>query len=284
MAAVIDSPKKPNPSAPDPLVEYVDVDGVMLRVATRPGNGIPLLLLNGIGANFELVFPFIDALPDRQVIIFDIPGTGRSSMWLRPRRFPGLASLANRLLDRMGFQQVDVAGVSWGGALAQQFARQYPDRCRRLILAATSPGVVSVPGRPKVLLKMATPMRYLSSQYMQDAAPHIYGGEIRRKPHLVTEHTARLIPPSIVGYLYQLIAGAGWTSVHWLHKLQQPTLILAGDDDPIVPAVNARLISMLIPNNRLHIVHGGGHLFLLHSPHKVAPIISEFLDAPEDDR
>ncbi len=282
MAAVINSPKKPNPSAPDPLVEYVDVDGVMLRVATRPGSGIPLLLLNGIGANFELVFPFIDALPDRQVIIFDIPGTGRSSMWLRPRRFPGLASLANRLLDRMGFQQVDVAGVSWGGALAQQFARQYPDRCRRLILAATSPGVVSVPGRPKVLMKLATPMRYISSQYMQDAAPHIYGGEIRRKPHLVTEHTARLIPPTIVGYLYQLIAGAGWTSVHWLHKLQQPTLILAGDDDPIVPAVNARLISMLIPNNRLHIVHGGGHLFLLHSPHKVVPIISEFLDAPDD--
>jgi poly(3-hydroxyalkanoate) depolymerase len=284
MAAVINSPKKPNPSAPDPLVEYVDVDGVMLRVATRPGSGIPLLLLNGIGANFELVFPFIDALPDRQVIIFDIPGTGRSSMWLRPRRFPGLASLANRLLDRMGFQQVDVAGVSWGGALAQQFARQYPDRCRRLILAATSPGAISVPGRPKVLMKMATPMRYISSQYMEDAAPHIYGGEIRRKPHLVTEHTARLIPPSIVGYLYQLIAGAGWTSVHWLHKLQQPTLILAGDDDPIVPAVNARLISMLIPNNRLHIVHGGGHLFLLHSPHKVVPIISEFLDAPDDDR
>ncbi len=284
MAAVINSPKKPNPSAPDPLVEYVDVDGVMLRVATRPGSGIPLLLLNGIGANFELVFPFIDALPDRQVIIFDIPGTGRSSMWLRPRRFSGLAALANRLLDRMGFQQVDVAGVSWGGALAQQFARQYPDRCRRLILAATSPGAISVPGRPKVLMKMATPMRYISSQYMEDAAPHIYGGEIRRKPHLVTEHTARLIPPSIVGYLYQLIAGAGWTSVHWLHKLQQPTLILAGDDDPIVPAVNARLISMLIPNNRLHIVHGGGHLFLLHSPHKVVPIISEFLDAPDDDR
>ena len=80
----------------------------------------------------------------------------------RPRRFSGLARLANKLLDRLGYQQVDVIGVSWGGALAQQFARQYPQRCRRLVLAATSPGAVMVPGRPSVLSKMITPRRYLS--------------------------------------------------------------------------------------------------------------------------
>ncbi len=283
MAAVIDSQTSSSHAAPDPLVEYVEVDGVMLRVATRPGAGVPLLLLNGIGANFELVFPFIDALPEKEIIIFDIPGTGRSSMWLRPRRFSGLASLANKLLDRMGYREIDVLGVSWGGALAQQFARQYPQRCRRLILAATSPGAISVPGKPKALIKMVTPMRYISAQYMKNAAPHIYGGEVRKKPHLVTEHSARLISPSIVGYFYQLIAGMGWTSVHWLHKLRQPTLILAGDDDPIVPPVNSRLMSLLIPNNRLHIIHGGGHLFLVHSTRKVIPIISEFLDAPDDE-
>jgi len=283
MAAVINSQTRSSQAATDPLVEYIEVDGVMLRVATRPGKGVPLFLFNGIGANFELVFPFMDALPEKEMIIFDIPGTGRSSMWWRPRRFSGLASLANKLLDRMGYQEVDILGVSWGGALAQQFARQYPDRCRRLILAATSPGAISVPGKPKALIKMATPMRYMSAQYMQEAAPHIYGGEVRRKPHLVTEHSARLIPPSITGYLYQLMAGIGWTSVHWLHKLLQPTLILAGDDDPIVPPVNSRLMSLLIPNNRLHIVHGGGHLFLVHSTRKVVPIINRFLDASDDE-
>jgi len=126
-------------------------------------------------------------------------------------------------------------------------------------------------------------MRYMSMQYMHNAAAHIYGGEVRRKPHLVSEHTARLISPSILGYLYQLAAGMGWTSVHWLHKLQQPTLIMAGDDDPIVPAVNSRLMSLLIPNNRLHIIHGGGHLFLIHLTRKVVPVIRKFLDAPDDE-
>ena len=82
---------------------------------------------------------------EREILIFDVPGIGRSEMSWRPRRFSGLARLANKLLDRLGYQRVDVVGVSWGGALAQQFARQYPDRCRRLVLAATSPGAVMVP-------------------------------------------------------------------------------------------------------------------------------------------
>lgn len=263
-----------------PKLEYIDVDGVMLRVAIRGGHGaMPLLLFNGIGANLELVFPFIEALHDREVIVFDMPGVGRSPMWWIPRRFSGIAKLTSHLLDRLGYRTVDVAGVSWGGAVAQQFARQFPDRCRRLILAATSAGAVMVPGRPSALMKMTTPQRYLSPQYMQKAAGTIYGGEVRKRPELVTAHTARVIPPQFMGYVYQLLAGLGWTSIHWLHKLKQPTLIMAGSDDPLVPAVNARLLSLLIPDNRLVIIPGGGHLFMLHCLDQVIPPIREFLDA-----
>ena len=82
-----------------------------------------------------------------------------------------------------------------------------------------------------------------------------------------------------LGYYWQLFAGLGWTSIHWLHKVRQPTLVMAGSEDPLVPPVNARIISMLIPNNRLHIVPGGGHLFMLHSIDKVAPVIRDFLDS-----
>jgi pimeloyl-ACP methyl ester carboxylesterase len=114
---------------------------------------------------------------------------------------------------------------------------------------------------------------------MQRAAGDIYGGEVRSKPDLIRAHTARIIPPKVLGYVYQLFAGLGWTSIHWLHKLKQPTLILAGSDDPLVPLVNARLLAMLIPNNRLHIVAGGGHLFMLHCLDEVGPVLREFLDA-----
>lgn len=260
-------------------IEHVEVDGVIVRVGIRPGKGVPLLMFNGIGANLELTYPFVNALGCKEIIVFDIPGTGRSGMWWRPRRFSGLARLAASLLDRLGYRQVDVAGVSWGGALAQQFARQHARRCRRLILAATSAGAVMLPGRPSVLATMATPMRYFSRTSMEKAAPHIYGGEIRSEPGLVHSHAARVIAPSFLGYLYQLAAGAGWTSIHWLHSLVQPTLILAGDDDPLVPTANAHLMSMLIPNNRVYIIRGGGHLFLVHLLEDVVPVIRRFLDA-----
>ena len=264
-----------------PVVEFIDVDGVTLRVATQRGAGaVPLLIFNGVGANFELVFPFMEAMDGTEMIIFDIPGIGRSAMSWWPRRFPGLARLTARLLDRLGYPEVDVAGVSWGGALAQQFARSYPQRCRRLILAATSAGAVMVPGSPRVLSKMVTPQRYLSPAYMQRTAGEIYGGEARRHPHLIIEHSARIIPPRFMGYIFQLMAGAGWTSIHWLHKLKQPTLIMAGSEDPLVPPVNARLLAFLIPNNRLFMVPGGGHLFMLHSIPVVVPVIRDFLESP----
>lgn len=263
-----------------PLVEFVEVDGVNLRVATQQGRtGLPLLLFNGIGANLELCFPFMEAMKDREIVIFDIPGVGRSEMSWRPRRFSGLARLANKLLDRLGYQRVDVIGVSWGGALAQQFARQYPDRCRRLVLAATSPGAVMVPGKPSVLAKMVTPKRYLSPTYMQKTAPDIYGGEARRDPRLMSAHASRVIAPQFMGYVFQLLAGMGWTSIHWLHRIRQPTLVMAGSEDPLVPPVNARIISMLMPNNRLVIIPGGGHLFMLHSLSQVTPVVQEFLDS-----
>jgi pimeloyl-ACP methyl ester carboxylesterase len=66
--------------------------------------------------------------------------------------------------------------------------------------------------------------------------------------------------------------------VPWLPKLRPPTLILAGDDDPIIPVVNARIMHRLIPRSRLHIYHGG-HLELAASAERIAPVVEAFLDA-----
>ena len=158
-----------------------DVHGQMLRVGVRRGERTrpALLLFNGIGASIELVAPFLDAFPGPEVIIFDVPGVGGSPAPTLPYRPWTLARLSARLLDQLGHSQVDVLGVSWGGALAQQFAFQHAKRCRRLVLAATSPGHLMVPGKTTVLLKMATPRRYKDPDYMQRIAGDIYGGVLR---------------------------------------------------------------------------------------------------------
>ena len=147
-----------------------DVGGQTLRVGVRPGDKSqpPLLLFNGIGANIELVEPFLQALDGLGAIIFDVPGVGGSPAPRLPYRPWTLARLSAQLLDQLGYDHVDVLGVSWGGAIAQQFAFQQAKRCRRLVLAATSPGHLMVPGKLAVHLKMASPRRYRDPEYMEE--------------------------------------------------------------------------------------------------------------------
>ena len=77
-------------------------------------------------------------------------------------------------------------------------------------------------------------------------------------------------------------AGIGWTSLPRLPRLAQPTLILAGDDDPIIPLVNARIMHRLIPRSELHIYHGG-HLDLATDAEHLAPVVEAFLTAKTGD-
>ena len=249
-----------------------------LRVGIRRGERPqpPLLLFNGIGANIELAEPFLAALDGTTAIAFDVPGVGGSPAPALPYRPRSLARLSARLLDQLGHEQVDVLGVSWGGAIAQQFAFQYPDRCRRLVLAATSPGHLMVPGKLAVLLRMASPRRYKDSAYMHDIAGQIYGGVFRTAPDLARVHLRHVRWSSDAGYYLQLMAVLGWTSLPWLPFLAQPTLVMAGTDDPIVPVANGLILAKLIPDARL-VTIDDGHLFLVTSPGRSAAVISEFL-------
>ena len=93
---------------------------------------------------------------------------------------PLLIQCTRPLLDGLGYGQVDVLGVSLGGAVAQQLAHLAPHRVRRLVLAATSPGLGGVPGSPSVILALASPRRYRSPEYVRKVAPDLYGGGSRR--------------------------------------------------------------------------------------------------------
>jgi len=263
------------------IVTTVTIDGHQLRAAIRPGTGggPPLLACNGIGTPLEALAPFTSALdPAITVVRFDVPGVGGSPAPRLPYSVPWLARLAAAMMTELGYDRFDVLGISWGGGLAQEIALLYPRRCRRLVLAATSTGSLMVPGRPRVLLHLSSPRRHRDRAHAARIAGDIYGGAVRRQPELASA----IIPPeapaqvSVRGYLYQLTAGAGWTSLPWLRLIRQPALILAGNDDPIIPLVNARLMAALLPAARLH-VYSDGHLGLLTRTAELAPLVSDFL-------
>jgi len=260
----------------------VTVDGLRLRVTVR-GSGQPLLLVMGIGGSIEMWQPLVDALPGFQTIAFDAPGSGESDRPSRPLRMSGLARITDAMLAALGYRQVDVLGVSYGGAIAQQLAYQHPDRVRRLVLAATTCGLGAVPGNPLALLLLATPLRYYSPAFFEAVAPRLYGGATGRRPELAERQAvARLLrAPSLGGYVLQLSAIVGWSSQRFLHRIQQPTLVMTGDDDPIIPVVNGRILAGRIPAARLHLVRGGGHLFLLDQAAESAAVIGQFLRSSE---
>ena len=267
-----------DPTVPEIEARQIKVDGQWLQIAIRhgSGNGPPLLLFNGIGANWELAKPFLEALTSTTAIIFDAPGIGGSPRPLLPYRPSTLARLAAGLVAELCYTEIDIAGVSWGGGIAQQFAHQYPKLCRRLVLAATAPGFTMVPASPAVLWKMATPRRYIDRNYMNRIAADIYGGAFRYDPSLVGRHSAAMRGTHRLGYLYQLLAMSGWTSLPWLWSLPQPTLVLMGRDDPLVPPVNGRILAGMIPNAELRIIDDG-HLFIVTRPAETAALIEAFL-------
>jgi poly(3-hydroxyalkanoate) depolymerase len=265
------------------VVRSVTAGGRTLRVSVRPGadpDVPPLLLCNGIGASLEVLQPFVDALhPRRTVVRFDVPGVGGSPPPVVPYVLSTLTPVLASVLVELGHDRpVDVLGLSWGGGLAQQFAVQHRRRCRRLVLAATGTGTLMVPAHPRVLARMLTPRRHRDPDYARRIAGDIYGGTMRTEPERAARalHAATRLGPRR-GYYYQLAASTGWTSLPFLRLVRQPTLVVAGDDDPIVPVVNARIMARLIPDARLH-VYRGGHIALVTEAGELAPVIEEFLD------
>ncbi|MFN4114362.1 MAG: alpha/beta fold hydrolase [Sphingomonadaceae bacterium] len=268
-------------------ISMENVGGRTLRVARwrldMESEHLPVLFFNGIGANIEAVAPLADALDDRGFIMFDMPGVGESPEPVIPYNTVTMAWTTTLLLDRFGLDKVDVMGVSWGGAMAQHFALQHPGRTRRLVLAATSAGMVMVPGNPAALTKMANPRRYVDAAFMAKHFETLYGGALGSEASGKSEHIGRLTPPTPRGYFYQLLAMFGWTSAPALPFMKKRTLILMGDDDQIVPLANGRILNTLIPNSELEVMEGGGHLFLLSHREQSISAIRRFLDTHDEE-
>jgi len=259
-------------------VSFETVDGIELRVARwrldAPCAHPPLLFFNGIGANIEAVAPLAETLTDRGFIMFDMPGTGESPDPVLPYNPFTMSSTAAGVLKRFGLETVDVMGMSWGGAMAQQFALQYTSRVRRVVLAATSPGMLMIPGDPAMLAQMADPFSGINAMLRSEYLMALENAdETRRARHSIGNITA----PSSTGYFYQLMALAGWTSLPALPFLDKPVLVMMGEDDPIVPLANGRLLAGAIPGARLEVFKDAGHLFLMTHPAKAIGLIREFL-------
>jgi pimeloyl-ACP methyl ester carboxylesterase len=129
---------------------------------------------------------------------------------------------------------------------------------------------------------LITPMRYYSESFFERTAAGAYGGKTgrdhsARRRMMVVRHRH---PPSAYGYAMQLLGTVGWSSWSFLPTIPHDTLVISGDDDPLIPVINAQTLARHIPRARLEIVQGGGHLFLWDEAPRLAAQISRFINAP----
>ena len=237
-----------------PTISTEHVYGLSLRVARwREGApGTPLLFLNGIGADIAAAAPLLAQIDGREVWTLDMPGVGGSPDALLPYAAPTIAAVVMEIADRLGHKVIDVAGFSWGGALAQQVAIQFPGRMRRLVLMATTPTV---------------------------GAPGIGWGALLDDDMLASG--LKLPTATPLGLAYQSMAMAGWTSAAMLPHLKgTPVLVLMGERDGVVPACHGQAIADLIDGAALEVVPGS-HLFPFTHAAAISTRISAFLDQPE---
>lgn len=263
------------------LARFLVVDSTRVRVR-EVGNGRPLMLIAGIGGNLDMWEPLLKELPARRLVMFDVPGTGGSDALRTAPFMVNYAAFTNRLIAALGYDEIDVLGHSWGGMLAQHLAIQHPKTVRRLVLVGTAPGLGGVPPSPRILTRMLTPRRYYSRAYLRRIAPDLYGGEYRRDPNLIEKDMYKRMgrPPSFHGYASQLFAVAGYSTLPALWMIKAPTLVLGGDDDPIIAEENPRMLDRFLKDSELRIFDGGGHMLPMDSASLVGPLISEFLDRP----
>jgi 3-oxoadipate enol-lactonase len=244
------------------------------------GSGAPILLIMGLGwpgVSWYRARPLFNQR--YRTIVFDNRGVGQSDAPPGPYSISQMAADAAAVLKAAGINTAHVFGVSMGGMIAQEFALQYPQKVRSLILGCTAPG------GPQAVQPRAEALQLLTTRGLDPEAfsaavnPFIY--HPRTPPARIEEDLQVRRPwfPTPQGYFAQLQAIFGWEAYSRLDQIAAPTLVVHGENDLLVPPENGRLIAQRIPGAKLVMIPNASHIFSTDQPEASHGVILEFLAA-----
>jgi pimeloyl-ACP methyl ester carboxylesterase len=232
------------------------------------GEGDPLILIMGLRRNAEWWYRQIPALSEHfQVVAFDNRGAGRSD---QPDEDYSMALFADdtaALMQTLGLTSAHVLGISMGGYIAQELAIKYPQRVRRLVLGCTGPGGPQAVHMTSERMEKFVANEGLTPREILHKDMDIYFSErfIREEAEKIEEFVEISLrfyqPPG--PFLRQLAACRRHNTYDRLHRITHPSLILTGDEDPLVPPGNSLLLQGRIPQARLETFPAGRHCFFM---------------------
>jgi pimeloyl-ACP methyl ester carboxylesterase len=255
------------------------------------GEGQPVLLLHGLGANKLSWLPLIGPLAERyRVIALDLPGHGESSKRRGDHTPAHFAAVVRRLLDELEIEGVALAGNSMGGRIALEVSATVPDRVAALVLLSpalaglpfpfiakflhvvpTEIGALPLPLRRQIVARtirslFAVPERLPDQAYAAGADEFI---------RVYRSGRARTALLSSVRGLVRDRPGAFWERVR---ENRAPTLVLWGEEDRLVPVRLGHRLAEEMPQCRLEVLPGVGHVPQFEVPEVTADLVRGFLD------
>jgi 3-oxoadipate enol-lactonase len=259
----------------------VEANGITVYYE-RDGSGLPLLFCNGSGSTLASSQPLLVPFRARfDVVAHDQRGLGLTEAPPLPYTMAEYAADAMALVDAVGWDRVRVAGISFGGMVAQELAVTLPERIERLALLCTSPGGEGGSSYPLHELMARPPeeaaaiaLRVLDTRFSPE-----WLAEHESDRNLVELLSARRLEPKtdeqLRGEAAQLDARARHDVTDRLDRITCPTFVGAGRYDGIAPLPNSEAIAARLPNAELH-VYEGGHAFFGQDP-AAFPAILDFL-------
>jgi pimeloyl-ACP methyl ester carboxylesterase len=270
-------------------MQHATVNGIRIAYGVR-GSGPPLLLVMGYRLS-SLAWPldFTDALAERfTVVLFDNRGTGSSEKPTSGYEIANMARDLRGLLDHLDIPRANVLGYSMGGAIAQEFVRQFPDRVLHLVLCATMCGGPRATYAAPSVVRI---MRELDGLKPEEIARRILRvtyspGYLENYRDLAEDQMRREIasPTPLHAADLQYQAFAEFDCSGALPGIKTPTLVLTGDLDELVSPQNSRLIAGLIPRARLIVIPGCGHRLMWEATDECVGFVTEFLTGVSDVR
>jgi len=249
------------------------------------GKGEPLVLIYGYAGDSGLWFRQIPILSKKyRVIAFDNRGVGRSDKPDIPYTMAMMAADISGLLDAVGIDAAHIFGISMGGMIAQHFALDYPQRVISLILGCTFCGGVHIiqpkPESVAALFDFERLKKMTPEEIVRQLIPFLFSQEfIEKNPDIIEKRVAKSLeyPLLLHGFTRQAEAIAGHDTYELLPRIKSPTLVVAGDNDRLIPVENSRILASRIPEAELVILKGVGHEFFIEAAEETNRIVLDFL-------
>jgi pimeloyl-ACP methyl ester carboxylesterase len=248
------------------------------------GEGPPLLMINGFRRSRVV---WLDAvlkpLAERfQLVLMDNRGTGRSDKPQDGCSIEAFADDCAGVIAALGLPRVHAFGVSMGGMIAQRLATRHPDKVHGLALGCTNcgrGGSILAEKRIGELLRLVPNDTLDAREVARRQEEAYYMPGFRASQRAVIDGLYELVnqnptpPHAVQGHLSAIDAFAACAD---LPRIKAPTLVIAGEGDPLIPAENSRLIASRIRGAKLVLLPDASHFFWIEKPQETADALIGF--------